>query len=66
MCSRERFCSSVYFYSFPPSLLGDVRREFMQRFSVAIHGTLGSYLSGALHEGNVDVDVDACVYVPRA
>jgi hypothetical protein len=26
---------------------GDVRREFMQRLSVALHGTLGSYLRDA-------------------
>jgi hypothetical protein len=29
--------------------LGDVRREFMQRLSAALHGTLGSYLRDALH-----------------
>jgi hypothetical protein len=27
---------------------GDVRREFMQRLSAALHGTLGSYLRDAL------------------
>jgi hypothetical protein len=31
--------------------LGDVRREFMQRLSAALHGTLGSYLRDAFHEG---------------
>jgi hypothetical protein len=30
--------------------LGDIRREFMQRISVVLHGTLGSYLGDALHE----------------
>jgi hypothetical protein len=30
------------------SFLGDVRREFMQRLSIALHGTLGSYLRDAL------------------
>jgi hypothetical protein len=34
--------------------LGDVRREFIQRLSAALHGTLGSYLSDALQEGSVD------------
>jgi hypothetical protein len=43
---------------------GDVRREFMQRLSAALHGTLGSYLRDALHEGSVDVV--ACLLVPRA
>jgi hypothetical protein len=36
----------------------------MRRVSVALHGTLGSYLHDALHEGSVD-DV-ACLLVPRA
>jgi hypothetical protein len=36
----------------------------MQCLSVAIHGTLGSYLLDALHEG--DVDAVACLHVPRA
>jgi hypothetical protein len=44
--------------------LRDVWREFMQRLSAALHGTLGSYLRDALHEGNVD-DV-AWRHVPRA
>jgi hypothetical protein len=43
---------------------GDVRREFMQRLSAALHGTFGSYLRDALQEGGAD-DV-ACVHVPRA
>jgi hypothetical protein len=34
--------------------LGDVRREFMQRIFIALHGTLGSYLRHALQEGNAD------------
>jgi hypothetical protein len=43
---------------------GDVRRKFMQRLSVALHGTLGSYLRGAFQEGSDDVV--ACLHVPRA
>jgi hypothetical protein len=43
---------------------GDVRREFMQRLSAALHGTLGSYLRDALHEGSADAV--ACLPVPRA
>jgi hypothetical protein len=31
--------------------LGEMRREFMHRLSVVIHGTLGSYLRDALQEG---------------
>jgi hypothetical protein len=31
--------------------LGDVRREFMQRRFVALHGTMGSYLRDAFQEG---------------
>jgi hypothetical protein len=34
---------------------GDVRREFIQRLFASLHGTLGSYLRDALHEGSVDV-----------
>jgi hypothetical protein len=44
--------------------LGDVRREFMQRLSAALHGTLGSYLCDAFQEGSVN-NV-ACLPVPRA
>jgi hypothetical protein len=43
---------------------GDVRREDMQRFFVALHGTLGSYLGDALQEGSVYVV--ACLHVPQA
>jgi hypothetical protein len=43
---------------------GDVRREFMQRLSVALHGTLGSFLRDALQEGSVDAV--ACLSAPRA
>ena len=43
---------------------GDVRREFMQRLYASLHGTLGSYLRDALHEGIVDVV--ACLPFPRA
>jgi hypothetical protein len=44
--------------------LGDVRREFMQRLCIALHGTLGSFLRDALQEGSADVV--ACLRVPRA
>jgi hypothetical protein len=43
---------------------GEVRREFVQSLSVALHGTLGSYVRDALHEGSVDAV--ACLLVPRA
>jgi hypothetical protein len=43
---------------------GDVRREFMQRLSTTLHGTLGSYLRDAFHEGNANGV--ACLHVPRA
>jgi hypothetical protein len=36
----------------------------MQRLFVALHGTMGSYLRDALHEGSADVV--ACLHVPRA
>jgi NAD-specific glutamate dehydrogenase len=35
--------------------LGAVRRDFKQRLYAALHGTLGSYLRDALHEGSADV-----------
>jgi hypothetical protein len=44
--------------------LGDVRREFMQRLFVALHGTVGSYLRDAFREGNAHAV--ACLHVPRA
>jgi hypothetical protein len=44
--------------------LGDVRREFMQRLSAALHGALGSYLRDAFQEGSADGV--ACLPVPRA
>jgi hypothetical protein len=44
------------------TFLGDVRREFMQRLSAALHGTLGSHLRDALQEGNLDVV--ACLFLP--
>jgi hypothetical protein len=44
--------------------LGDVRREFMHRLFVALHGTLVSYLRDALHE--VSANVVACLHAPRA
>jgi hypothetical protein len=44
--------------------LADVRRdELMQRLSIALHGTKGSYLRDALLEGSADVA--ACLPVPR-
>jgi hypothetical protein len=42
---------------------GDVRREFMQRLSTALHGTLGSYLRDPFQEGSADAV--ACLPVPR-
>jgi hypothetical protein len=42
----------------------DVRREFMQRLSMVLHGTLGSYPRDALQEG-VAAAV-ACLSAPRA
>jgi hypothetical protein len=44
--------------------LRDVRREFMQRLCAGLHGTLGSYLRDAFHEGSADAV--ACLHVPRA
>jgi hypothetical protein len=44
--------------------LGDVRREFMQHLSPALHGTLGFYLRDALQEGSADAV--ACLPDPRA
>jgi hypothetical protein len=41
-----------------------MRREFMQRLFTDLHGTLGSYLRDALHEGSVDVV--ACLHVHGA
>jgi hypothetical protein len=38
-------------------------REFMQRLFVALHGTLGSCLRDALHEGGADAV--ACLHVPH-
>jgi hypothetical protein len=43
--------------------LGDVRSEFMHRLCVILHGTLGSYLRDALHEGGAAVV--ACIPTPR-
>jgi hypothetical protein len=44
--------------------LGDVRREFMQRLSVVLHGTLGPYLRYALQEGGAAAV--ACLPTPRS
>jgi hypothetical protein len=43
---------------------GDVRREFMQRLSAALYGTMGFYLCDAFQEGSADAV--ACLPVPRA
>jgi hypothetical protein len=43
--------------------LGDVRREFMQRLSAALHGTMGSYLRDAFQEGSADVVVEGGVHL---
>jgi hypothetical protein len=42
--------------------LGDVRREFMQRHNVVLHGTRGSYFRDALHEGGAAAI--ACLLAP--
>jgi hypothetical protein len=44
--------------------LGDCRREFMQRLSVALHDTLGSYSRDALQESGAATV--ACLPGPRA
>jgi hypothetical protein len=44
--------------------LGDMRREFIQRLSVVLHGTLGSCLRDALQEGGAFVV--ACLLAMRA
>jgi hypothetical protein len=46
------------------SFLGDLRREFMQRLSGALHGTLGSCLRDAFQEDGADAV--ACLLVSRA
>jgi hypothetical protein len=62
VCMRHFVCRTTFvpFRRFS----GDVRREFMQRLFVALHGTLGSYLRDALKEGSADAV--ACLHVPRA
>jgi hypothetical protein len=47
------------------AFLGDVRREFMQLLSAALHGSLDSYLRDALQEEG-SADALACLPVPRA
>jgi hypothetical protein len=42
----------------------DVRREFVQRLYVDLHGTVGSYLRDAWQEGGADTV--ACLPTPRA
>jgi predicted nucleotidyltransferase len=59
----QHFVSRTTSIPFRP-FLRDVRREFMQRLYVALHGTLGSYLRDALQEGSDDAV--ACILVPRA
>jgi hypothetical protein len=53
-------------YTYVPfrRFLEDVRREFMQCLSVALHGTLGSYLRDAFQESSADAV--ACLPVSRA
>jgi hypothetical protein len=41
----------------------DVRREFMQRLSIVLHGTMSFYPRDALQEGSADGV--ACLHVPR-
>ena len=43
---------------------GYVRREFMERLSATLHGTLGSYLRDASQEGSADAV--ACLPGPWA
>jgi hypothetical protein len=64
----EIYVRMQYFFyrttSFPfRRFWGDVRREFMQRIVVDLHGTLGSYLRDALQEGSADAV--ACLRVAR-
>jgi hypothetical protein len=59
----ERFVRRTTYFPFR-RFWGNVRREFMQRLSAALHGILGSYLRDALQEGSVDAV--ACRLVPRA
>jgi hypothetical protein len=55
---------TAYVVPFIQRIFGDVRREFTQRLSAALHGTLGSYLRDAFQEGSADAM--ACLSVPRA
>jgi hypothetical protein len=41
-----------------------MRREVLQRFFVVLHGTLGSYLRDALHEGGATLV--ACLPAPSS
>jgi hypothetical protein len=50
MNTMQHFVHRSAFVSFL-RFLEDVRQEFMQRLFAALHGTLGSYLRDALHEG---------------
>jgi hypothetical protein len=43
---------------------GDMRREFMQRLSSALHGTMVSHLRHASQKGSAAAV--ACLHVPRA
>jgi hypothetical protein len=61
--SMQYFVRRTTFVLFS-SVLGDVRREFMQRLLAALHGTLDSYIRDALHEGSANVL--ACLLIPRA
>jgi hypothetical protein len=54
-CVRmQHFISRSTFVSFR-RFWGNVPRQLMQRLFAPLHGTLGSYLRDALHEGSVDV-----------
>jgi hypothetical protein len=62
-CPHATFRSSIYFVPIRRSW-GVVRREIMQRLSVALHGTLGSNLRDAFEEGNANTV--AYLHIPRA
>jgi hypothetical protein len=47
----KEFIRRSTYVPFRRFLGGDLRCEFMQRLSIVLHGTLGSYLRDVLHEG---------------
>jgi hypothetical protein len=59
----QHFVTRQYTYVYFRWILGDVRREFMQRFSTTLHGPSGSYFRDALHEHSADAV--ALFLVPR-